>query len=462
MVESQLRGRGVRGEILWKPESASGAAKSKKTTSSGSTAPSERSVTSAKTADESVTRSAEQQSLKSSEQLGTSGLNQIRGVSESFQGCTTSDCANPSSLPMEGSAPAAESVSATFSPLTTSTAEEPSTASKFMGRCTPNCAETDSRPDTESFAGIATGLTGSMEIVRINRDSEGFFLWPKGLPEFVPGSPLTVAANVLAHGTGGLNIAGCRIDHNETLRIGAGTTWNAMHKHEGREGEPSADRTYADKGGTNFAMTPGPRGGDPDGRWPANVLHDGSEEVLAHFPDCDSGTASDAPRGRRIGGFANIGADSGSSTPNGPQYGDTGSAARFFYCAKASKADRDEGLELSPTHVLAMSNQAKAELARGNMHATGSGMNTAKLRKNHHPTVKPTDLMRYLMRLVTPPGGTALDPFMGSGSTGKAALLEHFKFIGIERDPDYFEIAKARIDYIRKSGVQVGLFGEAA
>jgi len=70
--------------------------------------------------------------------------------------------------------------------------------------------------------------------------------------------------------------------------------------------------------------------------------------------------------------------------------------------------------------------------------------------------------MRYLLRLVTPPGGTALDPFMGSGSTGKAALLEHFKFIGIERDPDYLEIAKARIDYIRRSGVQVGLFGEAA
>ena len=290
-------------------------------------------------------------------------------------------------------------------------------------------------------------------------DGWGTALKPALEPITLARKPLagTVAANVLAHGTGGLNIAACRIDHNETLRIGAGTTWDAIHKHEGREGEPSAERTYANKGGTNFAMTPGPRGGDPDGRWPANVLHDGSDEVLAAFPQEGRSTKPSRTGGR----FDATGAFPIASEPV-KHDDDGGSAARFFYCAKASKADRDEGLELSPTHVLAMSNQAKAELAHGNMHATGSSMNTAKFRKNHHPTVKPTDLMRYLLRLVTPPGGTALDPFMCSGSTGKAALLEHFKFIGIERDPDYFEIAKARIDYIRKSGVQVGLFGEAA
>ena len=90
-----------------------------------------------------------------------------------------------------------------------------------------------------------------------------------------------------------------------------------------------------------------------------------------------------------------------------------GSAARFFYCAKASKRDRDEGLDGS---------------------------------RNVHPTVKPTDLMRYLCRLVTPPGGVVLDPFMGSGSTGKAAMLEGFRFIGVEREPEYIEIARARIE----------------
>ena len=97
---------------------------------------------------------------------------------------------------------------------------------------------------------------------------------------------------------------------------------------------------------------------------------------------------------------------------------DSGTAARFFYCAKASKSDRGAG--------------------------------------NNHPTVKPTDLMRYLCRLVTPPGGIVLDPFMGSGSTGKAAALEGFQFIGIEREAEYCEIAKARI-----AAVDVGLFGAA-
>lgn len=96
--------------------------------------------------------------------------------------------------------------------------------------------------------------------------------------------------------------------------------------------------------------------------------------------------------------------------------------------------------------VLAMSNQAKAELARGNMHDGESGMNTAKVRKNNHPTVKPTELMAYLCRLVTPPGGVVLDPFMGSGSTGKAALRDGFGFIGCEMSPEYTAIARARIE----------------
>ena len=126
--------------------------------------------------------------------------------------------------------------------------------------------------------------------------------------------------------------------------------------------------------------------------------------------------------------------------------GDTGSAARFFYCAKASKRDRDEGLE--------------GFEARPATNAYGDGLNTATkirtaeqaasgvvrdLRRNIHPTVKPTDLMAYLVRLVTPPGGTVLDPFMGSGSTGKAAVREGFRFVGIEREAQYMDIARARI-----------------
>jgi hypothetical protein len=120
--------------------------------------------------------------------------------------------------------------------------------------------------------------------------------------------------------------------------------------------------------------------------------------------------------------------------------------SRFRYCAKTSKTDRNEGLEDAPDAVLARSCQAIAEAKRGNTVETeGGAFNKARVVKNNHPTVKPTDLMRYLCRLVTPPDGVILDPYMGSGSTGKAAMLEDFRFIGIERDPEYFRIAEERI-----------------
>jgi site-specific DNA-methyltransferase (adenine-specific) len=116
--------------------------------------------------------------------------------------------------------------------------------------------------------------------------------------------------------------------------------------------------------------------------------------------------------------------------------GDSGSAARFFYCPKASKADRDEGCE-GLEEVASACNLRQA----GGLPKASSEFRV----RNHHPTVKPTALMRYLCRLVTPPGGIVLDPFMGSGSTGKAAMLEGFRFIGIEREAEYVEIARARI-----------------
>ncbi|CRD54420.1 DNA methylase N-4/N-6 domain protein (fragment) [Stenotrophomonas indicatrix] len=114
---------------------------------------------------------------------------------------------------------------------------------------------------------------------------------------------------------------------------------------------------------------------------------------------------------------------------------DSGSAARFFYCAKASREDRNDGLDSGP---------ARAVSAGATMRDRETA-NWPARNGNHHPTVKPTDLMRYLCRLVTPAGGVVLDPFMGSGSTGKAAVLEGFQFIGIELDPTYAAIAEARI-----------------
>jgi len=172
-----------------------------------------------------------------------------------------------------------------------------------------------------------------------------------------PLSEKTVAANVLKWGTGGINIDGCRVG-----------TSGATKKVNTDECRDSLGK-YGDglNGGTVSKLD--------KGRFPANLIHDGSEEVLELFPE---------------------------SKPNE-------SAARFFYCAKASKKDRDEG--------------------------------------NNHPTVKPTALMSYLCRLITPTGGVVLDPYMGSGSTGKAAVREGFSFVGCELDPDYYEIAKARVNH---------------
>lgn len=221
----------------------------------------------------------------------------------------------------------------------------------------------------------------------------GTALKPAHEPICVARKPLvgSVAANVLEHGVGALNIDGCRVAPTGESRE--------------RIGEASQDKRYAEHGSTNFAALPGVRGGDPAGRWPANVIHDGSDEVVAAFPQAKGQQGAVGPQhGAKVS--VNTYGDYGLRAASKPR-GDSGSASRFFYCAKASKADRGEG--------------------------------------NTHPTVKPTDLMRYLCRLVTPPGGTVLDPFMGSGSTGKAAALEGFAFIGIEREAEYMAIAEARL-----------------
>jgi site-specific DNA-methyltransferase (adenine-specific) len=124
-----------------------------------------------------------------------------------------------------------------------------------------------------------------------------------------------------------------------------------------------------------------------------------------------------------------------------PCFGDSGGASRFMYVAKASRADREDGLEGRGF------SERKVHPALNTRNGAGERLDGAESAsyRNHHPTVKPTDLMRWLCRLVTPPGGTVLDPFAGSGSTGVAALSEGFDFIGIEKDADYVEIARRRI-----------------
>lgn len=231
----------------------------------------------------------------------------------------------------------------------------------------------------------------------------------------------TVAANVLAHGTGGLNIDGCRI---------AGEPWKA-HSATGlgsvkvfSEGDtPVIDKSPHDAG-----------------RWPANLIHDGSGEVMAGFPTTTSGKPGDSIRTAK--GMVLQGGGGGTPLTG---YGDTGSAARFFYCAKASKKDRDEGLDhMEAIHRVNGNKWTDQDyrVARGERPPSAE----SGPRKNTHPTVKPTDLMAYLCRLVTPVGGVVLDSFMGSGSTGKAAVQEGFRFIGCEREIEYFDIACRRIE----------------
>lgn len=177
------------------------------------------------------------------------------------------------------------------------------------------------------------------------------------------------------------------------------------------------------------------------------------EEVLAAFPETTTNPGTLAKISLRS---ANVGY--GPDRPAGTRVseGSSGSAARFFYCAKASKADRDEGLEdFAKTSGGMVSNTSGQHMTRRD-----EGYQVAS-RANNHPTVKPTDLMRYLCRLVTPPGGVVLDPYMGSGSTGKAAILEGFRFVGIERDEGeegkplgYLDIARARITNAQKQYVE--------
>lgn len=253
--------------------------------------------------------------------------------------------------------------------------------------------------------------------------------------------PGTVAANVIAHGTGALNIDRCRVTTgDDTARISNG----------------------AIKGG-NFAAggsAPGPiAGGHSDGRWPANLIHDGSAEVVALFPAQAGAAAPVTGNEPTANGFSGPVKYSGMrERVPGAFHSDSGSAARFFYCAKTSRKDRNEGLLSSDAPAV-----AKDATMRDCETAEWSTRNG-----NSHPTVKPTDLMAYLLRLVTPAGGVALDPFMGSGSTGKAAMREGFQFIGCEIDEQYAAIARARIDHeitrqqeLQAESDQLDLFGTA-
>lgn len=275
--------------------------------------------------------------------------------------------------------------------------------------------------EAERWAGWGTALKPSLEPITMAR------------------KPLagTVAANVARFGTGALNIDGCRV-------IGSEDCARA----------PALVNDTAAPFGKGLAM--GGNGSDL-GRWPANLIHDGSDEVVALFPaETGASPTGRIARGERAADNIYGGQPNAAGT-FGFGFGDSGSAARFFYCPKADRADRNDGCGGMESRRFGMSGGAAAAAARGEDYDNGdSGINRTTMRQNHHPTVKPTDLMRYLCRLITPPGGTVLAPFMGSGSTGRGAISEGFRFIGIELDPAYARIAEARIRAVQPGMSFVG------
>jgi DNA modification methylase len=243
-----------------------------------------------------------------------------------------------------------------------------------------------------------------------------------------------VASNVLEHGTGAINIDGCR--------IGSGSGDTKVVSYPDITGN-NYNGEYKDK--VQYEVV-------DKGRWPANFIHDGSEEVINNFPNTGSSTPSE--KNKNGGEFPEDNTIKlGLKEIQRTGFQDSGSAARYFYCAKANKKDRNEGCEDLEAKEIAGKGNGLARSCEtcGANTITGCDCEDRTYsnpkRTNHHPTVKPTELMRYLVRLVTPKDGTVLDPFMGSGSTGKAALLENFKFIGIELSEEYLNIASKRLKH---------------
>lgn len=240
-------------------------------------------------------------------------------------------------------------------------------------------------------------------------DGWGTCLKPAWEPIIVARKPLdgTVAHNVMTYGTGAINIDACRVPTDEVVSNHSRSAEAAVSK--GKYGDSSEQETHQ----TN---------GQKMGRFPANLVHDGSQEVLELFPNTGKSSGG-GMHAKGVGANSQTnayGSYTGGTATESVGFGDDGSAARFFYCAKANKKDRGDG--------------------------------------NDHPTVKPNALMRWLVRLVCPQGGIVLDPFMGSGSTGVACMQEGMEFVGIDKDKHYCDVADQRMRRELDGGIQRSMF----
>ena len=300
--------------------------------------------------------------------------------------------------------------------------------------------------------------------ITVIQDDDGKFILPQNInelqkygtalkpsyePIIVARKPCdgTCVDNVLKWGVGGINIDECRVGVEER-------TYGGMSKNKPQGAGTFRDDNWQPK---DIEVT-------VNGRFPANLIltynEEDKEEVCGGFPDTKStGGSGEASKVNTFANTYNGGWGKEKDCSHLGGLGDEGSASRYFYCAKASKRDRDEGLDAFEEKQCVGGGGGIGDYLNDVNSCSGKYGSEKAPHKNTHPTVKPTALMSYLIRLVSPKGATILDPFMGSGSTGKAAMYENkdrnadYKFIGIELTGEYLPIAKARIDYVINNGV---------
>ena len=429
-VERELRAAGVTGDIKWTTSNASAVAKSSPTPTSGSTEPQRMAGTSAKTASDSETQPTAKPTETPTAKPADDGQPTTLTGNVKHASGTHGNSATKSVQPTGRTASAAANPKTPSSPSTTSKEGGPRTARNSTARSTSTSDAKGSPPVTESFAGIATGLTGSQAHVRISRNQDGSFTWPDGLPQRVAvGS--TVAGNVLEWGTGALNIDASRVEGEANrpmprapqggiLRLDGCHTEAELRAlaeaggktPSGRDARATLARAIADR---ERYKSSGEKVTNA-GRWPANVLLD---PEAAEAMDEQSGvTGSNFSKRKNARKTEGVYGEYAGDEPTRTGPSDTGGASRFFpvfkYQAKAPKRERP---------VIEREDGSKIQ----------------------HPTVKPLALMEWLVTLITPPGGTVLDPFAGSGTTLQAARDKGFRSIGVEADVDHCELIVARL-----------------
>lgn len=295
---------------------------------------------------------------------------------------------------------------------------------------------------------MKNGLGGSQELKQVYEERKAQNQWagwntnlkPAYEPIIMARKPFkgSLVDNILEYGVGGINIDECRVENTNA------DAYDLEKRQISKATGSDNDGHFLDLLHNKDLK----HGVIDNGRYPANILHDGSQEVMDIFPDTKS-TYNENGKHQNIINRENkdilkYGYKERIDTNS---YNDSGNASRYFYCAKASKKDRDEGLDAFEdkkfTSALNTKNESGERLDGG----------ATPIRKNIHPTVKPMELMQYLIRLVAPKNAIILDPFNGSGSTGKAAMFENrerdanYYYIGIEMTPEYLPISQARIDY---------------